>query len=85
MEVESGGGGESGDRLYTIGLDLNAPQHSFPHIPFNFSALMELAVRRTHSHCAQRQSARAHTHENKMSTHAQQHRAACEHVLVIHR
>ncbi len=53
---EGGGGAEEeevvGDWLCTIGLDMNAPRHSFPHIPFNFNSLIELATLCTHSHCA---------------------------------
>lgn len=38
----------------TIGLDMNAPQHSFPHIPFNFNSLIELATLCcTHPHRAE--------------------------------
>lgn len=43
--------------MCTIGLDMNAPQHSFPHIPFNFNSLIELPTPCcTHSHHAQRKS-----------------------------
>lgn len=61
-ETDRGGGGaERGVWLCTIGLDMNAPRHSFPHIPFNFNSLMELAILGTHSHCAQRTGVCAHT------------------------
>lgn len=63
-EVERGGGWG----LYTIGLDMNAPRHSFPHIPFNFNSLMELATLHTHSHCAQRNCMDTHMQDNR-STH----------------
>lgn len=49
-----GGGGRGGDDgggrdwLCTIGPDMNAPRHSFPHIPFNFNSLMELEILCTH-------------------------------------
>lgn len=47
-ETEGGRGRESERRwrswMCTIGLDMNAPQHSFPHIPFNFNSLIELAT-----------------------------------------
>ena len=39
--------------MCTIGLDMNAPQHSFPHIPFNFNSLIELATLCTHPHHAE--------------------------------
>lgn len=60
-ETDRGGGAERGVWLCTIGLDMNAPRHSFPHIPFNFNSLMELAILGTHSHCAQRTGVCAHT------------------------
>lgn len=57
-EVERGWG----RGLYTIGLDMNAPRHSFPHIPFNFNSLMELATLHPLSHTVHKETAHVYTH-----------------------
>lgn len=49
VREKDGGRGRESERRWrswmcTIGLDMNAPQHSFPHIPFNFNSLIELAT-----------------------------------------
>lgn len=70
---DRGGEGEEEEEqvgwLCTIGLDMNAPQHSFPHIPFNFNSLIELVTLRTHSQCAQRkkESSCARTHTRRIT------------------
>lgn len=52
--------------MCTIGLDMNAPQHSFPHIPFNFNSLIELATL-----CC------THPHHAEGKTLSLQHTPAC--------
>lgn len=82
-ETDRGGGGgaERGVWLCTIGLDMNAPRHSFPHIPFNFNSLMELAILGTHSHCAQRTGVCAHT---VTAAHTSRDTNVYEHALVTY-
>lgn len=84
-EVESEGEEEEEVWLNTIGLDMNAPQHSFPHIPFNFNSLIEPAAPHPHIHRAQREETCWHTHAHACAVIERQTRSSHERVPITRR